>query len=169
MSTLKYKHIFSTVRKESVACFVSFGLSPSTTLCAVSCVLRFRAFSKGVKVTRQDFVVLRGNLGWLLVLRDYHSEFVRVCLGIVHNSVEVITSSHKFTAITGLVKCDVLCLCVRVSVNRYRGNTNAGCFVNCKVHSHVGQPPISSTCRFFSGWCDHKRSVRQSRCSTACS
>ena len=123
MSTLKYKHIFSTVSKGIVARFVSFLRSPPTTLCAVSCVLRFGAFAKGVEVTGQDFVVLRGNLGWLLVLRDYHSEFVHVCLGIVHNSVEVITSSHKLTAVTGLVKCDVLCLCVRVSIECYRGNT----------------------------------------------
>ena len=119
----KHKHIFSTVSKGIVACFVSFGFSPSTTLCTVSCVLRFGTFTKGVEVTRQDFVVLRGNILGACRLRCNRGKLVLVCHGVVCDAVEVITSSHKFTAVTRLVKCDVLCLFVRVSIKGHWGNT----------------------------------------------
>ena len=149
-----YKHIFSTVSKGIVARFVSFGLSPSTTLCTITCVLRFRALTKGVEVTRHNCVVLLGNILGASRFRGNRGKFV--CMGhrIPDYAVEVITVNYEMRFSHGLLESIHLCLCVRVSVKRYRGNTHAGCFMDCKVHTHCrnlldlvegrGQPSASS-------------------------
>ena len=136
-----YKHIFSTVSKGIVARFVSFGLSPSTTLCTVTCVLRFRTLTERVEVTGHDFVVLRGNILGACRLRCNRGKFVCMGARIVRDSVEVITADYEMLFSHRLFESIHLGLCVRVSVKRYRGNTHAGCFMDCKVHTHVGQPP----------------------------
>ena len=136
LSTLKHKHIFSTVSKGIVVRFVCFLRSPSTTLCTVTCVLRFRTLSERVEVTGHDFVVLRGNILSACRLRCNRGKLVDMGHRIPDDAVEVITADYEMRFSHRLLESVHLGLCVRVRIERYRGNTHAGCFVDCKVHTH---------------------------------
>ena len=123
-----------------MARFVGFLRSPSTTLCAVSCVLRFGTLAKRVEVTGQDFVVIRGNILSASRFRGNRGKLMDMGHRIPDDAVEVITSDYVVLIRHRPLESIHFCLCVVVSIECYRGNTNAGCSVDCTLPARCLTP-----------------------------